>query len=94
VLFGVRFRPKAEVIGTKCKGLLVDAIRYVPVVLGALGWLVGGNIVLYRVAKREGLRWPAFPPLGKLSRGELLLLAAFLVAALGGFLLTSALTEP
>ena len=72
----------------------MDAIRYAPAVLGALGWLVGGNLILYRLARREGLRWPSFPPLGKLTNGEQWLLAAFLVAALAGFLLTVTLTEP
>jgi hypothetical protein len=72
----------------------MDAIRYAPAVLGALGWLVGGNLVLYRLARREGLRWPSLPPLRKLTNGEQWLLAAFLVAALAGFLLTAALTEP
>ena len=72
----------------------MDAIRYAPAVLGALGWLVGGNIILYRVAKREGLRWPSFPPLRKFTNGESWLLAAFLTGAFAGFILTVTLTEP
>lgn len=72
----------------------MDAIRYAPAVLGALGWLVGGNLILYRLARREELRWPSFPPLRKLTNGEQWLLAAFLMAALAGFLLTVTLTEP
>lgn len=65
---------------------------YLPLTAGALVWLVGGNLILYRVAKRQGLRWPALPSLAKLTLSEVLLLTSCFLAVLGGFTATEILT--
>jgi hypothetical protein len=72
----------------------IEMLSYLPLVLGALVWLVGGNLILYRVTARQGLRWPALPSFTKLTLSEGLLLAGCFVAVLGGFGVTEMLTTP
>lgn len=69
-------------------------LSYLPLVLGALVWLVGGNLILYRVARRQGLRWPVLPSLRKLTLSESLLLTGCFLAVFGGFAATEMLTTP
>lgn len=53
----VRFRPEADVVTMWKRGFQgMGMFSYLPLALGALAWLVGGNIILHRAAKREGLR--------------------------------------
>jgi hypothetical protein len=72
-------------------------LRYLPLIVGALAWSVGGSIILARLARRHGRRWPMFPSLSSLQTltlSETLLLTAFLLMAFGGFALTVVLTTP
>lgn len=69
-------------------------LSYLPLAVGALAWLVGGNAILYRVVRRQGLRWPALPSLTKLTLSESLLLTGCFLAVLGGFAATEILTTP
>lgn len=69
-------------------------LSYLPLALGALAWLLGGNLILYRVARREGCRWPVLPSLSKLTLSESLMLTGCFLAVLGGFAATEALTTP
>jgi len=69
-------------------------LSYLPLALGALAWLVGGNLILYRVARREELRWPALPSHKRLTLSEGLLLTGGFLAVLGGFAATELLTTP
>lgn len=68
-----------------------ELLAYLPLIAGALMWLVGGNLVLRRVMAREGLRWPTLPSPQSFKMGEVVALAAFLLAALIGFAFTVAL---
>lgn len=72
----------------------MEAFVYLPLVIGSLAWLIGGNAVLYRAAKREGLHWPTFPPLTKLTLSDFWVLVACLLACFAGFAATLALTSP
>ncbi|AHX16215.1 hypothetical protein CH75_06960 [Dyella jiangningensis] len=69
-------------------------LSYLPLAVGALAWLVGGNLILYRVTRREGLRWPTLPSLMKLTLSEGLVLTGCFLAVLGGFAATDMLTTP
>lgn len=71
---------------------ILGALRYVPVAVGALAWLIGGNVILARVARRKHLRWPTRPPLTELTLTETLSLTAFFLMALGGFVVTTVLS--
>ncbi|MFC4764738.1 hypothetical protein [Dyella koreensis] len=70
-----------------------DLLPYLPLIAGALLWLVGGNLVLRRIMAREGLRWPAYPSLKSFKIGEIVALTFFFLAALAGFACTAALSD-
>jgi len=72
-------------------------LPYLPLILVALAWSVGGSVIFARLAKRNGRRWPMLPPLSSLSMlslSETLLLITFLLMAFGGFVLTVVMTTP
>lgn len=68
-------------------------LTYVPMVVGILVWLVGGNLVLHHAMKREGRRWPGFPSRKAITLPEWLMLAACLAATLGCFATTALLAS-
>lgn len=59
-----------------------------PLIAGALLWLIGGNFVLQRARRLEGLRWPTFPSPGSFTLGEVLAMTAFFLSMMAGFWFT------
>lgn len=69
-------------------------IGYILLATGALVWLIGSNLLLRRVAKRRGLRWPSALPWSKITGQDKVALFGLLACAIAGYFGFVILTAP